>query len=402
MKICSIETFVLLVPDYDATANSSAQDDLVVLVHTDEGITGMGEVDTNPWVAQAMIHAPGTHVLGLGLEEMLLGADPMQPEMLWDKLYQGSLMTGRRGLGICAMGALDMALWDIRGKAMGVPCWQLLGGARKSRITPYASLLPEGRTSADYRGSLVAKARAAQEMGFRAGKMEICIKGPYAHNALQEGDDAIVEMVAACREALGPDFVMMVDVAYCWSNAKEALRVMRQIERYDLFFLETPLPIDDLGGYAFLHDHSATPIAAGELQNTRYEFLDLMDRGKVDVAQPDVGRVGGLTEARRVCEMAADRGRLIVPHCWKTGIGLAATAHLSAVTAHCPYIEFLPAPLAESRLRRELVIDELVMENGEIGLPRKPGLGIELNRDALAKYCVARRESESLSISRSV
>src|SRR6266436_5663274 len=280
MKITKIETQVLLVPDYDRDACSSAQDDIVVLIHTDEGITGIGEVDTNPWVAQAMIHARGTHVLGLGLEEMLLGEDPLQPE----------------------------ALWEIRGKALGLPCWQFLGGARKTHIQPYASLLPAGHTAKEYRESLVAKAREARRIGFRAAKMEVCVKGPYAHNRLSEGDDAIIEIVAACREAVGPDFVMMVDVCYCWSNSKEALRVIRQLEPYNLFFLETPLQLDDLDGYAFLHDHCGIPIAAGELQNTRFEFLDLMDRGKVDVAQPDVGRVGGLTEARRVCELAAERG----------------------------------------------------------------------------------------------
>ncbi len=386
MKITKIETHVLLVPDYDRDACSSAQDDIVVLVHTDEGITGIGEVDTNPWVAQAMIHARGTHVLGLGLEEMLLGEDPLHPEALWDKMYTGSFMTGRRGLGICAIGALDMALWDIRGKALGLPCWQFLGGARKTHIQPYASLLPAGHTAKEYRESLVAKAREARRIGFRAAKMEVCVKGPYAHNKLREGDDAIVEIVAACREAVGPDFAMMVDVCYCWPSAKEALRVIRQLEPYDLFFLETPLQLDDLDGYAFLHDHSGIRIAAGELQNTRFEFLDLMDRGKVDVAQPDVGRVGGLTEARRVCDLAAERGRLIVPHCWKTGIGIAASAHLSAATAHCPYIEFLPAQLSESALRRELVRDELQMTDGVIPLPQKPGLGIELNYDAMKKF----------------
>ncbi len=390
MKITRIETHVLLDPGYDVSACSSAQDDLVVLVHTDEGITGIGEVDTNPWVAQAMIHARGTHVLGLGLEEMLLGEDPLNVEALWDKLYTGSFMTGRRGLGICAMGALDMALWDIRGKALGQPCWRMLGGARKPHITPYASLLPAGRTVAGYRDSLAAKAREAKRLGFTAGKMEVCVKGPYSHNGIQADDGAIVEIVAACREAVGPGFVMMVDVCYCWTNFKEALWVARQLEPYDIFFLETPLQLDDLDGYAALAGHSPIRIAAGELQNTRFEFLDLMDRGKVDVAQPDVGRVGGLTEARRVCDLAADRGKLIVPHCWKTGIGIAASAHLSAATAHCPYIEFLPAPLAESPLRRELVIDELRMVDGVVPLPEKPGLGIELNWDAMKKYTVAR------------
>jgi L-alanine-DL-glutamate epimerase-like enolase superfamily enzyme len=128
------------------------------------------------------------------------------------------------------------------------------------------------------------------------------------------------------------------------------------------------------------------PIAAGEWQNTRFEMAELMDVGLVDVAQPDVGRVGGLTEALRVCDMAAQRGRQIVPHCWKTGISIAASAHLAAVTPHCPYFEFLPANLCDSLLRQELVTDELEMVDGEIALPQKPGLGIEVNLDALRRF----------------
>jgi L-alanine-DL-glutamate epimerase-like enolase superfamily enzyme len=130
------------------------------------------------------------------------------------------------------------------------------------------------------------------------------------------------------------------------------------------------------------------PIAAGEWQNTHFEFLDLADRGKLDVLQPDIGRVGGFTQARLVTQIAADRGRLIVPHCWKSGIGIAASAHLCAATACCPYIEFLPAELSESLLRRELVVDELRMRDGVIALPQKPGLGVELNREALVQYQV--------------
>ena len=142
-------------------------------------------------------------------------------------------------------------------------------------------------------------------------------------------------------------------------------------------------------GHRFLAEHSPIAIAAGEMLNTRFEFLELMDRGKIDVAQPDVGRVGGLTEAKRVCDLAGDRGKLIVPHCWKTGIGIAASVHLSAATAHCPYIEFLPAHLSESVLRRELTVDEMKLVDGKMPLPSRPGLGIELNPDALSKYGVA-------------
>jgi L-alanine-DL-glutamate epimerase-like enolase superfamily enzyme len=388
MKITRIDCHVLLVPDYDAEACSSAQDDLVVEIHTDAGITGIGETDTNPWVARACIQARGTHCMGLGLSEMLLGADPLQPEALWQRLYSGSKMTGRRGALICALGALDMALWDLKGKALGVPVHQLLGGAVKKSITPYASLLPTGRTVAEYQTSLLEKLRRAQALGFTAAKLEICLNGPYSHNALQEPDEAVIEMVAACRQAVGAQFVLMVDVAYAWSDPKHALRVLERLAPYDLFFLETPLDIDDLEGYAFLQQHSPIPIAAGEWQNTHFEFVDLADRGQVAVLQPDVGRVGGFTEALKVARLAADRGRLMVPHCWKSGIGIAASVHLAAATACCPYVEFLPAELSESALRRELLTHDLAFVNGQIPLPTNPGLGIELNRAALEKFRV--------------
>jgi len=386
MKITRIDCHVLLVPDYDTAACSSAQDDLVVEIHTDAGIVGVGETDTNPWIARECIRARGTHCMGLGLEEMLIGADPLDPEAIWQKLYAGSKMTGRRGALICAMGAIDMALWDIRGKALDVPIYQLLGGAVKEQVTPYASLLPTGGTLVEYKSSLVDKVRRAKALGFQAAKLEVCVNGPYSHNGLQEDDNAIVAVVAAYREAVGLEMVLMVDVAYAWSDAERALRVLRQLEPHKLFFVETPLDIDDLEGYAYLHSHSPIPIAAGEWQNTHFEFLDLADRGQVDVLQPDIGRVGGFTEARRVCRMAEDRGRLIVPHCWKSAIGIAASIHLAATTACCPYIEFLPAELSESALRTSLVQGEFEVKAGTIALPRKPGLGIELNRNALEKY----------------
>src|SRR4026207_316170 len=167
MKITRIESHVLVVPNYEPEAGSSAQDDLVVFVHTDEGLTGIGEVDTNPWVAKSMIEAKGTHNIGRGLSEILLGKDPLQPEALWGEMYVGSLMTGRRGLGICAMGALDMALWGIRGKGLGQPCWKLLGGTKKEFISPYGSLLPDGRTLKAQQESLVAKIKSSKQAGFR-------------------------------------------------------------------------------------------------------------------------------------------------------------------------------------------------------------------------------------------
>jgi L-alanine-DL-glutamate epimerase-like enolase superfamily enzyme len=388
MKITRVDMHVLLVPDYDARACSSAQDDLVVEIHTDEGIVGIGETDTNPWVARECIRARGTHCMGLGLQEMLSSADPMQPEALWERMYSGSKMTGRRGALICAMGAIDMALWDIKGKALGKPIYELLGGLPSRKVTPYASLLPTGCTVEEYGESLIEKALRARSLGFRAAKLEVCVNGPYSHNGLQESDDAVVEIVAECRRAVGPDLVLMVDVAYAWPDARTALAVIERLAPYDLFFIETPIDIDDLEGYAFLHERSPVRIAAGEWQNTHFEFLDLADRGALAVLQPDVGRVGGFTEALQVCRIAADRNRLVVPHCWKSGIGIAASAHLAAACSCCPYIEFLPVELAESPLRRELLVQDTPIVDGLISLPQSPGLGIVLNRDAIEKYRV--------------
>lgn len=196
----------------------------------------------------------------------------------------------------------------------------------------------------------------------------------------------MVETIAAARKAVGPDFAIMVDVGYSWDSPAHALEIIESWAEYDVFFVETPLWADDLAGYAELSRRSPTPIAAGEWLATRYEFLDLIDRGGVHVVQPDVGRMGGLTEARRVCELAAERGRLVVPHGWKTGITVAATAHLAAVTGHMPFFEFVPQQVAESALRRELVTDELALVDGMLALPERPGLGIELDLEALERF----------------
>ena len=386
MKITAIDCHVLLVPDVKTDATSSAQDDIVVFVHTDEGVTGVGESDVNPWIARACIEAPSTHTMGLGLKDMLIGEDPLDTERIWEKLYVGSCMNGRRGAVINAMGAIDMALWDIKGKVAGEPCWQLLGEKAKDSIIPYASLQPNGDTYEEYRDSLVEWVLRAKEFGFSAAKLEVTLSGPYNHSGMNEPDERITETVAACRSAVGDEFVLMVDVQYTWSDADTALRTLLELGELGVYFVETPLWVDDLAGHARLHEEAPMPIASGEWLTTRHEFADLMDIGKIGIAQPDVGRVGGLTEAKRVCDMAAERGVRIIPHCWKTGISIAASAHLAAVTPHCPYFEFLPAALTDSLLRRDLVADELKIVDGRIPLPDRPGLGIEVDMDALRGF----------------
>ncbi len=386
MKITNIECRVLKIPDLKEDATSSSQDDLIVIVHTDEGITGIGETDTGPWLAKAAIESPGSHTMAMGMKELLIGMDPFDTSAIWEKLYTYTCMSGRRGAVICAMGAIDMALWDIKGKSLKLPVYKLLGGAHKTHITPYASLQPYGDTVQQYGDSLVEWIKRAKVNGFNAAKLECTLGGPYNHSRLKGSDEEMADIIRSCRQAVGLDMRIMVDVQYLWNDAKAALRTIRKWENLDIYFLETPLQIDNLEGYALLAEESPIRIAAGEWQNTRFEFRELMDKGKIDVAQPDIGRVGGFTEAVRVCNMAQDRGKLIVPHCWKSGISLAATAHLAAATPNCPMIEFLPAEMCDSALRRELVNEPLIMVNGAIPLPEQPGLGVELNWDAVEKY----------------
>jgi len=395
VRITSVECHVLLQPTYDITAASSAQDDIIVEIHTDEGVTGIGETDVNPWIAKACIEAPGSHNMGVGLTEMLIGADPLDVEALWERLYVGSAMNGRRGAVINAIGALDIALHDLRGKALGKPCYELLGGASQQAITPYASLQPETSSYEEYRDSMVEWARKAVAAGFQAVKTEITLEGPYAHTGLREPWERSTEILARVRDAVGPDVAVLVDVQYAFPNADVALQVLKTWTDYDLFFVETPLWPDDLDGYRRLAAEQPIPIAAGEWLTTRFEQVDLMDRGKVRIVQPDIGRVGGLTEARRVCQLAAERGLQVVPHLWKTGVSVAAAVHLAAATPHCPYIEYMPADLTASGLRRDVADDGVRLVGGKVSLPTRPGLGVEVNWDAVKYYEAAARKAYS-------
>jgi L-alanine-DL-glutamate epimerase-like enolase superfamily enzyme len=386
MKITDVQCYALLAPNMSAGSTSSAQDSFIVIIHTDEGVSGIGESDVNPWIAKACVEAPGTHTMGLGIKEILIGANPLAVEELWERMYVGTCFNGRRGALIHAIGAIDMALWDICGKAAGKPIFELLGGAKQSQIIPYASLQPVGNHWKEYRDSLCIWAERAKALGFKAVKAEVTMNGPYAHDGMREPYDRHTLVVEAVRKTLGPDITLMVDVQYMWADAATALETVKDWKEFNIFFLETPLWIDRLDEYAKLRELAPMPIAAGEWQATRYEFEELMDRGRINVAQPDVGRVGGFGEAKAVCDMAATRGLTIVPHCWKTGVSVTATAHLAFNTPHCPFIEYLPPTLCTETLRRELATDGFEFCNGVIEKPTKPGLGAELNWDALNAY----------------
>jgi L-alanine-DL-glutamate epimerase-like enolase superfamily enzyme len=389
LKITEIECHVLLAPDFDPRFTSSAQDSLIVAIHTDQGVTGYGECDVNPWMAKACIDAPGTHTMGLSVRDMLKGSNPFEIGSIWKRLYLGTAMNGRRGAVIHAISALEMALWDLCGKALDKPVYQLLGGRPRDHVVPYASLQPAGHRFEEYRDALVESALNAKKLGFRAVKSEVTMNGPYAHGGMKESYDRHTEVVAAVRKALGPDMTLMVDVQYLWEDAATCLSVVQDWKEFDLYFLETPLWSDNTEEYAKLAAKAPMKIACGEWLATRYEFKELMDIGKIHVAQPDVGRVGGIGEAKIVCDMAKERGLTIVPHCWKTGVSISATAHLAFVTPHCAFIEYLPKQLCHETLRRELAHEELRLEDGRIPLPTRPGLGVEIDWGVVKRYTVA-------------
>ena len=389
MKIIDVETYVLLADNYDPNLTSSAQDTCLVIIKTDEDIEGYGECDTNPWVAKAFIESPGTHTMDQCVKDILIGSDPLRIDDLWSKIYVGTAMTGRRGAGVNAISAVDMALWDIKGKYENKPVFELMGGKKQDEVIPYASLQPVGHSFQEYKDSLVEWAIKAKDLGFRAVKSEVTLNGPYAHSGLNENDDKATEIVAAVRKALGPEIKLMIDVQYRWLNADEALPVVKDWKEFDIYFLETPVWTDDIKSYARMHDEAPMKIAAGEWLSTRYEFEDLIINGKIDVAQPDVGRCGGLTEATKIAKFSQEHKRIIVPHCWKTSVSISATAHFAFNTPNCAFIEYLPPQLCVETLRKELATEGFEYIDGKILPPTKPGLGIELNRDAIKKYQVA-------------
>ena len=333
---------------------------------------------------------PGTHTMGLSIREMLIGADPFQIGDLWRRIYLGTAMNGRRGMVIHALSAVDMALWDLCGKAMGKPVHALLGGATRQHITPYASLQPAGKRYEEYRDALCLSAEHAKKLGFKAMKTEVTMNGPYAHGGMRESYDRHTEVLAAVRKTIGPDITLMVDVQYLWEDAATCLSVIRDWAEFRPYFLETPIWSDNVREMAKLAEARPMPIACGEWLATRFEFEELMDIGKVQVAQPDVGRVGGIGEAKIVCDMAKERGRTIVPHCWKTGISISApriwpSSPITAPSSNICRRSSVTSACGANWLRKSLCF----RPDGTIPLPVKPGLGVEVDWDVVKRYKVA-------------
>jgi len=378
VHITSVETLILRVPEVQAI-NDSAQDALIVRVHTDAGLVGLGEVDSSPEVIKAIIDAPKSHRLCTGLAASIVGEDPLDVERLWDKMYRASVWFGRRGAAVQAISGIDLALWDLKGKILGQPVFRLLGGAYRTEIAAYASVLMPETPQAT-----AAEVRRWREQGHAAVKLGW---GPLGVDLERD-----VALVAAAREAAGDRMEVMIDLGFYpgpdlasgW-DASRVLDFARRVEEYRPFWLEEFLPPDDLNGFARVAAGTTIRTAAGENCMGRAEFVDLMDHGKVSVIQPDVTRSGGLTECKRIAALAAQRGIPCVPHAWSTGLIKAASMHLIAAIPNALYLEYA---LPDTPMNRDLFGMGVEVVDGYARVPRLPGLGVELNEDVVAAYRV--------------
>ncbi len=381
MKITDVEVAYLKIPSVAMEANGT-QDAAVVLVHTDEGITGIGEAESSPMVVKAIVEAPRSHSVMVGLREVLIGEDPLDIERLWRKMYQATIYYGRRGVVIHAISGIDIALWDIKGKVLNTPIYDLLGGSRNAKIRAYASALfgKDGVETGE-------KAARFKELGYTAFKF-----GWKDFGKAEKTDRAHIE---GARSAIGPDAPLMLDVGWAYDSGgpewdvSTALRRAHIFSEYDIFWLEEPLHPDDWDGYRKLSENSPVRIAAGEELATVHEFRDLIERGKVDVLQPDVARVGGISETMRIAAFAHAHKRPIVPHMYSTGILGAASVQVNAAIPNGLFQEW-PAPGEGSELNTSLVEPAITIDaEGFIKVPTGPGLGISLNQDVFKKYRIA-------------
>ena len=368
MKITDVETILLRLPVVQEIGDG-CQTICVIRVHTDEGIVGIGEAHTNPLAARAIIDSPMYSVSAQGLKHLLIGEDPRDINRLWDKMYKSSQTYGRRGLLMHAMSGVDLALWDILGKASGLPVYRLLGGARKREHLAYASDLSQPTIEGTIDLALQHNASGYRAMRFGWG-------------ALGKDRKSDIATAAKLRLELGPDFAIMLDMGFS-VPLDHAIQLGRAYAEQDLFFLEEPLSPDDIGGFAKLVAASPTPIATGEKASHEFDYLDLMDRGGLRIIQPDIARMGGISAMLRVIAHAEARNVRVIPHCWSTDILVAATLHCMATMRDCPYLEY---NATANPLRTDLLSTPIRPKNGSISVPDKPGLGIELREDTLKRF----------------
>lgn len=371
MKITKVEALYLRLPEVKDQCDSG-QDALIVRVETDAGITGIGEVDSSPLGVKGVIEGPFSHTITCGLGQLVVGEDPFETEKIWHKMYSANIYSGRRGIGLHAMSGIDLALWDIKGKALGVPVWKLLGGGFHQKIRCYASSL-FGPTPAKT-GEL---ARRYRDQGFTA------VKFGWAPMGRDERTD--IALVREGRKGLGDDADLLIDAGLVW-DSKTALQRANAFADYGIFWLEEPLRPDDYEGSRRLAESTPVRIAAGEEESSRLSYIDLMDRGRIDVVQVDLTRCGGFTEATKIAALAWDRGLPVANHGFTTYINVAAALHWLNSIPNALICEFVAEE--ETNLREIITKQRLRAKDGYLEIPQEPGLGIELDEEAVARYRV--------------
>jgi L-alanine-DL-glutamate epimerase-like enolase superfamily enzyme len=387
VSVCPIEhveAIALEAPTVDPEDVDGSSETVVVRIVDADGREGIGEADAPAVVVRELVRMADVHAWSRGLASALLGRDPVLVSGLYDELYEATIYHGRRGLGIHALSAVDVALHDLAGKQLDRPAYHLLGGARREAVRPYATIYPgavKDRTIGQMMDALGAGFEKALSLGFRAVKMEV-IFGDLVT------DRELVRCIREGRDLLGAEITMTVDLGYRWSDWREARWVLDRVADCDLYFAEATLRHDDLAGHRRLARAVETRVAGAELAATVWECREWVREGEVDVLQPDVGRCGGLTELRRIAEMASLEGVLVVPHGWKTGITAAAAQHFQAATANAPFVELFHPELFDSPLRAELVAPEPTVVDGLIDLPTAPGLGVSLVPEAVERFRV--------------
>lgn len=349
-------------------SNELKPDDCVhtlIAVHTDAGMVGLGSVFTNDRLVQASLDI---------LKPLFQGENALEPERVSEKLHQHMFWLGRGGSITHAISGIDIALWDLLGQASGQPIGRLLGGRYIDRIQPYASLLMEEPDRMKESLSIV------RQNGFRAFKIGW---GPFGRRNAKT-DEAIV---AAARESIGDECHLMVDAggsdAYWGRNYKWAIQTARMLENYGVVWFEEALSPDALEDFIKLREHSPVPISGGEVLTRRQSFLPWLSQRAFDIVQPDVTKVGGLSEERRIAWMAQDFGVEFVPHGWNTAVGLAADLHLASAIPSTRFVEYLTgSPFIDELVDEPWCLDD----HGCLLIPHRPGLGIKLNLDAVEKY----------------
>jgi D-arabinonate dehydratase/D-galactarolactone cycloisomerase len=338
----------------------------LVRIRTDNGLEGIGEAYG--------LHAPELTAIMVAqlFRPVLIGRNPMETGVIWELLYgmqQGNGHT--RGYALMAQAGVDMALWDLKGKYLGQPVYQLLGGAYRTAIPVYASPVPFLTEPAES----AAHARAFVEEGFSAVKLKV-----------GRGVAKDVAHLAAVREALGPAIRVMLD-ANCGYDVRTALELSKAAAAYDPYWLEEPLPPENIEGLAFIRRHAGLRIAAGECEHSAFGVRDLLTRQAVDVIQPNIARAGGITEAQRIAALSHLFGIPVAPHGVGSAVAIAAALHWMAATPNFliyEYNRFL------NPIREEILRQPLCLQGGCLTVPEGPGLGIEVDPAAVERYCVAR------------